>query len=208
MTDRDASLMEYALGLSSPAERAEFEAELSTSPALVQELRCVREALALVPSTLPPAPEAARPQGRSALLAALYSGARFRPFADDLSHHFDLPRARMLELFSEIDDDAHYEAGPMPGIAVMHFPAGPGAVGRDTGFVRLAAGLQFPQHRHHGHEVNYVLSGALRDGDGTLYLPGEAIIKTPGSTHSFSVTPDKPALIAVVQDGFDIVAGP
>ncbi len=205
MSEREAILMEYALGLAAPAERAELEAELRTSPALARELASVREALALVASTLPPAPEEPRTRARKALLAALDSGARFRPFAGDLARHFDLPHVRILELFSQIDDDANYEAGPMPGIAVMHFAAGPAAIAHDTGFVRLPAGLQFPHHRHHGHEINYVLSGALRDGDGTLYLPGEAIIKPPGSTHEFSVTADKDALIAVVQDGFDVV---
>ena len=205
MNEREATLMEYVLGLTPAAEREGLEAELESSPALARELAAVREALGLVASMLPPAPDEPRPRARAALLSALDSGARFRPFADDLARHFDLPRARILELFAQIDDDANYEAGPMPGIEVMHFTAGPGAVGHDTGFVRLPAGLQFPHHRHHGHEVNYVLSGALRDGDGTLYLPGEATIKPPGTTHEFSVAPEKDALIAVVQDGFDVV---
>ena len=204
MNERSARLCEYVLGLLPEGERRELEAELARSPALARELVAVREVIGLVPGTLE-ACEPPRPFARGALLAALDSGARFVPVADDLARHFDLPRARIEELLLQIDDDARYEAGPMPGIAVMHFDGGPAAVGHDTGFVRLPAGLQFPYHRHAGAEVNYVLAGALRDGDGTLYMAGEAIEKPEGSSHEFSVTPDRDALIAVVQSGFDIV---
>jgi putative transcriptional regulator len=207
MTERSARLAEYVLGLLPEGERCALEAELARSPALTRELVAVREAIALVPGALETS-EPPRPFARNALLAALDSGARFFPFADDLARHFDLSRARIEELLLQIDDDARYEPGPMPGIAVMHFAGGPAAVGHDTGFVRLPAGLQFPYHRHAGAEINYVLAGALRDGDGTLYLPGEAIEKPTGSAHEFSVTPDRDALIAVVQSGFDIVPKP
>jgi quercetin dioxygenase-like cupin family protein len=77
-----------------------------------------------------------------------------------------------------------------------------------TGFVRLPRGLEFPYHRHVGHEINYVMEGAVRDGDGSLYLPGEAIVMTPGTEHEFSIAGDKDALIAVVQAGFEFVPKP
>jgi putative transcriptional regulator len=66
----------------------------------------------------------------------------------------------------------------------MHFAGGPNAFASDVGFVRFPAGLQFPHHRHLGREVNYVLQGVLRDGDGTLYYPGDALIKGVEDTHS------------------------
>jgi hypothetical protein len=139
------------------------------------------------------------------LLLALDTGARYRPFLSDLTRHFDLSEARVMQLFHAIDDVAAWEPGPMPGIAVMHFPGGPNALAQDTGFVRLPRGLQFPYHRHLGHEVNYVLEGALRDGDGTLYLPGEAIERAKDTAHEFSVPEEADALIAVVQDGFEFI---
>lgn len=206
MSEGGSILIEYALGLLPAAELDAMDRELARSPQLRAELTAVRETLMLVPRGLPP--RQPRSSARGALLGALDSGARFRPFADDLTRHFDLPRARVLELFQRIDDDGAFEAGPLPGIAVMHFAGGPRAIAPDTGFVRLAAGLEFPYHRHHGHEINYVLSGALRDGDGCIYVPGEAIVKTPGSSHAFSVPPDQPTLIAVVQAGFDILEDP
>lgn len=201
-----AEIPAYVLGLLEGEELARVEKALSGSAALRAEVRAVREALALLPSAEPAA--ALHGSARDALLAALDGGARFRPFFADLERHFDLGHARVVELCDRIDDTASWEAGPLPGIRVMHFAAGANAVAHDTGFVVLPAGLQFPYHRHQGHEVNYVLEGALRDGDGTLYLPGEAIVKPPGSAHEFAVTADADALIAVVQAGFDFIPKP
>jgi hypothetical protein len=148
------------------------------------------------------------PEARRRLLAALETGERFSPFARDLASAFDLSLARVRELCELIDDPSAWQAGPLPGISLMHFAGGPNAIAPDTGFVRLPRGLQFPYHRHLGHELNYVLEGAVRDGDGTLYLPGEAIAMTPGSEHDFSVPGDADALIAVAQAGFDFVPKP
>ena len=110
---------------------------------------------------------------------------------------------KVRELFKKIDEA--WEPGPLPGIQLIHFDGGPAAVGADTGFVKFVAGLQFPNHKHHGDEVNYVMSGVLIDGDGTRYGPGEAIIKTVSDTHSFSVPEDGEAIIFVAQSGFEII---
>ncbi len=196
-------LTEYVLGTLSNAERADVDADLARSADARRELAAIREVLGhIAPTSTSHAP---MPAQRRALLNALDTGARYRPFLNDLMRHFDLSAARMSELFDAIDAPSSWEAGPMPGIAVMHFAGGPHALAHDTGFVRLPRGLQFPYHRHLGHEVNYVLEGALRDGDGTLYLPGEAIERLPGTTHEFSVPDEADALIAVVQDGFEFV---
>ena len=45
-------------------------------------------------------------------------------------------------------------------------------------------------------------------GDGTLYVPGEAIIMTPGSAHDYSVPDGADLLMLVIQQGFDIVETP
>ena len=71
----------------------------------------------------------------------------------------------------------------------------------------MARGLQFPHHRHLGHEVNYVLQGAIRDSDGTLYLPGEAIEMAPGTSHDYSVPDDADLVMVVVQAGFEMLDG-
>lgn len=196
-------LTEYVLGTLPDAERLVVEAELAVSEAARREVVLIRETLGLLGDQLTAVlPEA---RSRAALLDALDTGARYRPFLADLVRHFDLSPERVTELFDAIDDTTAWEAGPMPGISVMHFAGGPNALAHDTGFVRLPRGLRFPYHRHLGHEVNYVLEGALRDGDGTLYVAGEAIERLPGTSHEFSVPEDADALIAVVQDGFELV---
>lgn len=197
-------LTEYVLGTLSDAERIEVEDQLAQSSEAQRDVLVIREVLGggLMEHDVAASPSTA---GRHALLDALNSGARYRPFLADLMRHFDLPSQRVAELFNEIDVPASWEAGPMPGIFVMHFAGGPQALAHDTGFVRLPRGLQFPYHRHLGHEINYVIEGALRDGDGKLYLPGEAIERAQGTAHEFSVPEDADALIAVVQDGFEFI---
>jgi anti-sigma factor ChrR (cupin superfamily) len=202
----EENLVEYVLGTLPDAERLELEAALAESAVLRLELAAVRETLGRTADSVAPVKPAGG--GRARLLAALDSGARYAPFLHDLARHFDLAVTRVRELFDQIDDPARWEAGPLPGISVMHFAGGPNAVAPDTGFVRLARGLHFPYHRHLGHEINYVMEGAVRNGDGRLFLPGEAIEMGQGTAHEFSIPDDADALIAVIQAGFDIVPKP
>lgn len=199
-------LHDYVLELLPEAERRKLDAEIQRSPALAAEVRAAREALGVLGSAA--GVRQVAPDARSRLLAALDSGARFAPFVRDLARSFDLSEARVRELCDQIDTPSVWEAGPMPGISIMHFEGGPNAVALDTGFVRLPRGLEFPYHRHLGHEINYVMQGAVRDGDGALYLPGEAIVMAPSTEHEFSVPSDADALIAVVQAGFDFIPKP
>lgn len=195
-------LIEYVLGTLPEPRQRELDALVSRSMPLQQELAGMHEALFSL-ELEPAAPP--RPGARAALLRALESGDRFVPFLDDLARHFDLAKTRVRELFQAIDDATHWEPGPMPGISLMHFAAGPNAIAPDSGFVRFPKGLRFPMHRHLGHEINYVLEGAVRDGDGTLYLPGQAIVMAPHTTHEFSIPENAETLIAVVHVGFELV---
>jgi hypothetical protein len=199
-------LHDYVLDLLPNAERRKIDAEVARSPELAREVRAAREALAK--STEIAGLVKPRPEARNRLLGALDTGERFAPFMNDLARDFDLGIERIRELCGQIDQPSAWEAGPLPGIAVMHFTGGPNAIAHDTGFVRLPRGLRFPYHRHVGHEINYVMEGAVQDGDGSLYLPGEAIVMTPGTEHEFSIPGDADALIAVVQAGFDFVPKP
>jgi len=199
-------LAEYALGNLAEAERRALESELAESDELRQEVAAVREALAAM--ALASAPVLPRQGARDAMLSALTTGERFRPFLADLMRCCDLTVVRARELVSQIDEASAWALGPVPGLTFMHFAAGPNAIEHDAYFVRLPRGLCFPYHRHAGHEINYVLEGALRDGDGTLYLPGEAMLKAPGTAHECFVPEDADALLAVVQAGFDIIEKP
>jgi hypothetical protein len=196
-------LAEHTLGTLPESRSRELEAEAARSPELRREISAVRELLALLPEALAPVTPSA--SGRASLLRALDSGERFRPFVEDLARHFDLAKARVRELLSFVDDASRWEPGPLPGITLFHFAAGPNAIAPDTGFVRFPKGLHFPRHRHLGHEVNYVLEGAVRDGDGTLYLPGQAIVMAPHTSHHFTIPEDTDALVAVVQAGFELI---
>ena len=203
-------LHDYVLGVLPDAERRALDVELASSPELQAEVRAAREALFGRPGAASGSRAGVTPRSdaRARLLSPLDSGARYAPLHTDLTRAIELSEARVRELCDAIDTPGVWEPGPLPGISVMHFPGGPNAVAPDTGFVRLPAGLQFPYHRHVGHEINYVMEGALRDGDGTLYLPGEAIIMAPGTAHSFSVPEDADVLIAVVQAGFEFLPPP
>jgi hypothetical protein len=205
------ALTEYVLGTLPESERRALEAEIAASPGLRRELDSVRETLGSLAEAEPegPADPGAQAQGRARLLGALASSDRYSPFLHDLSRHFDLAPERVRELFSAIDRAESWEAGPVPGISVMHFAPGPQAIAPDTGFARLPRGLKFPYHRHIGHEINYVLEGAIRDGeDGRLYVAGEAIVMGPGTAHEFSIPDDADALIAVVHVGFEFIPKP
>jgi hypothetical protein len=166
----------------------------------------VREALVALHGVS--APVLPRPCARKALLSALATGERFRPFLADLMHWCDLTAIRVRELLAQIDEAGAWRSGPLPGLAVMPFAAGPNAIAHHAGFARMPRGLWFPYHRHAGHEINYVLEGALRDGDSRLYLPGEAMVKAPGSAHECYVPGDADTLIAVVQLGFEFIEKP
>jgi quercetin dioxygenase-like cupin family protein len=199
-------LTEYALELLPAARRREIDVLVAASPELQRELRALHETLGGFCGALPQATPS--PGARAALLAALDSGRRFAPFLDDLARHLDLAKARVLELLDEIANPARWEPGPMPGMRLMHIEHGPNAVAADAGFVWMTRGSQFPYHRHLGHEVAYVLEGAVRVGDDALYVPGEAIISAPGTAHEYSVPDGADLLMLVVHEGLEIVKKP
>jgi hypothetical protein len=191
-------LHDYVLDLLPDAERRRIDLAVARSPELSAEVRAMREALGMVGEVVGTAAPSAAARGR--LLAALDAGARYAPFLRDLAQAFDLSLDRIRELFDEIDVPSAWEAGPFPGVSVMHFDSGPNVVAPDTGFVRLPAGTYFPYHEHLGPELNYVMEGALRDDDGSIYLPGEALIKSKEQGHELWVVEGADCLLAVVQD--------
>src|SRR5690349_8634603 len=142
MTDRERELLEeYVLGRLSKADESELLEALAGSAALRRELAALREiaAAGLHVGEIKP-----RPEARAALLRALDGAERLFAFLPDLTRMFDLGAERVRELLRKIDDATVWEPGPLPGIQLMHFPGGPNALGVDTGFVKLPAGLQFP----------------------------------------------------------------
>ena len=203
MTDRERALLEeYVLGRLGRSDESELLKALARSAELRRELAALRETAA---ASLNVGEVKPRPEARAALLRALDGAERRFAFLPDLTRMFDLGAERVRELLRKIDDASVWEPGPLPGIQLMHFPGGPNALGADTGFVKLPAGLVFPPHRHLAYEVNYVVEGAVLNSDGTLYLPGEAIVSDKDSVHGFSIPEASDTLIAVAQGGFEIV---
>ncbi len=202
--DPKALLQEFALGTLSDDEMEAMQTLVNASPELQAELALLTETFTEAVGGLPPVEPSV--DVRSRLMTAVRGPDRFLPFVDELCTAFDLAADRVRTLFSWIDEEGRWTPGPMPGIALVHFDGGPQAMAADTGWVRLASGLQFPMHRHHGREMNYILQGQIKFSDEPKIMgPGECVLKEPGSTHSFEVVSDEDVLLAVAQDGFEIL---
>jgi len=65
------------------------------------------------------------------------------------------------------------------------------------GFVLLAPGCLYPEHKHPGIEESYLcLSGNVTQNDNEELSPGGYLYNSPGKTHRLSVAPDAPCLLA------------
>lgn len=149
------------------------------------------------------------PTLRSRLLQTISSPVeRFAPFQDKVADMIDLGVERARELLATIADKSSWEAGPLPGVELIHFDGGPRVAHADVGFVRVPAGTHFPHHRHLGVERGMILAGTYRDSDGKLLGPGDIDEKQPGTEHSYDVSPDSDLVILVVLDqGIEIIGG-
>lgn len=194
-------VFEYVLGALSEEETEAFEAELEKSEALMAEVAAANDAFTALPMALPDVKPATDVKAR--LMKSVAGSDRFLPFAADVARYADLAVEKVRKLFERIDGE--WEPGPFPGIKLIHFDGGPNACAADVGFVTLPAGLDFPRHRHHGFEVNYVLSGSVIDSDGTVYGPGEAIEKTEVDVHAFKIPDDQDTIVFIGNNGFEII---
>jgi hypothetical protein len=202
-TSRD-QLLEYALGLLEPAEKAVLDRVIAGDPALQQELAAVEESLGSIPLGL--APISPAPATRLRLLASL-TRDRFAPFLGRFAQLADLAEAKARELLDRIDDATAWAAEGLEGFAFMHFAGGPRVAGADAGFVKAVPGFEFPRHRHLGEEHVLVLEGAFLDtSDGTIARVGDLVVKPAGSVHGYVVQPGADLLYAIVSyDGFEVV---
>jgi hypothetical protein len=172
MTDRPDDLLELAreaLGAASD-----------------EEIRQAADALGLLAIAV--RPDAPSSEARQRLLAAASAGAeRWAPFVDRLARWFDLGAERIREIVAGIDSAASWEAGPMPGIELVHFAGGPRVAAADNGLVRMAPGLPFPRHRHLGTERILVLAGSYTDDSGRVYGPGDEHVSGSDVEHAYTV---------------------
>ena len=143
---------------------------------------------------------------RARLMAALPATSRFGRFAGVVAQLLDVAQERAERLLDQLDDRSRfYEL--MPGIELYWVEGGPRVANAVRGFVRVAAGLEFPEHEHHGEEHVLVLQGAFRDPtQDRTFRPGEVSVMPKGTSHLHIVPEDGPDLLilSVIQEGVSV----
>ena len=139
---------------------------------------------------------------RARLLATLGSPERFRELFPTLRRWFDLDDAGLGAVIARIDAGTSWKDTPFAGMRYFRFSAGPGALGRESGCVLLAAGARFPRHRHRGHERSMILEGSLTL-DGRRYHAGDVIESPIGSAHELVSGAGRDLVILTSHDGID-----
>lgn len=171
-------------------------AHLAICPACAALVASFEDTLAQA-SLADAAPIAPRPDLRKSLLAATDPSTKLGPFLSRLSRLFDLSFEGITKVVNDLDDTSRWEPTLLPWVTLFHFDGGPACAKADNGFVRWAAGSQFPRHKHVGREITLIVSGRVELDDGTLVVPGDLLILEDGSEHAFRVTDDEDCVGAV-----------
>lgn len=131
---------------------------------------------------------------------------RFEDLAGAVARLIDRPFDDASNLVSQIDHPESWETSPFPGVELFHIDGGPSLKNAIVGFVRIAPGGGFPEHRHAGREYVYVLQGGFRDTMGREVRRGELCISDPDSIHEVEVIDGLPPLIylVVLHEGLDV----
>jgi quercetin dioxygenase-like cupin family protein len=198
---------DYVLGELSAEQQRQVDALIEDSPELRREVDRVTEALAAaagVTTAVAPAPAL-----RARLLRTLGGVDRFAPFLDELTRLFELPVETIRKLLARVDGPEWEDSllgVKLHGSELFHFPVGPrlretGAAG---GVVRIRAGVKFPQHRHHGDEVTFVLEGGYIAG-GRTYGPGSTIPAPGGTEHHYQSAPERDLVLMVLHRGITLL---
>jgi quercetin dioxygenase-like cupin family protein len=191
----DELLPLYALGLLEGDEASRVERAVAADPALAATLASFEDTLI--------APIAPPPDLERRLLASA-GGGRFERFAARVGEIFDLGLERARELLGMCERESSW-GEEAPRVFLIHFAGGPAAATADCGIVRIAPGGTFPPHRHLGEERSIVLSGILRDHDGTLYRAGDELVCAQDSSHLLTVEGDEPVIfVARAFNGLDL----
>lgn len=190
----DDELAELALGTLPPALAAAVARD-----ALAAEVTAAHEALASLAVALPPV--APSPGLRDRLMASARGPARFAPFVDRLARLADLALERAQALLAELLRPDVWQPSPGPNVHLVHFDGGPAVAGADAGFVRVAAGTPFPDHRHVGDETVLVVQGSYLDSGGATVRAGDQVTMPADSRHAFVAGAGEDLIYAVVVHG-------
>lgn len=192
-------LLELLLGTVDPSARQAAEQHLGGCEqcrAEVGRLSPGVEGLAalVVPSEPPPGVLAR-------VVAEMEGPGRFARFSEKVAAFFDLTRERTGALLASLSEPDAWMPGPVEGLQLMPVETGPAKSGMLAAFVRLAPGVRFPRHTHHGHEWNLVLEGGFREDSGNEVWPGELLEKESGSAHDFVAIEGPACIAAALIDG-------
>jgi putative transcriptional regulator len=195
----DGQLAELVFGDLADAERVLVEAHAAACPACGQALDEAVETFASLALTLPPEPPP--PSLRRRILDE--AGApRHLGMLDKLAQLFDVTKARARELLERLDDDGAWGPGPTAGSWVLFTSGGgPRVAEAMIGFVKVAASVEWPPHKHLGTEYMLVLSGGFRQDDGVEVHAGQLHVMREGTAHGFTIFPDEPCIAAAVVFG-------
>jgi len=202
-TRRFHDLFDRLLAGEKPGDLAE-ELQAADSPAAAATVAWEEDedealALLLLPQVTTPAP------GRSRLLGLLTPLNRFTPHLSTLVELLRLPLETVADLVSRIDAEESWEAGPFPGLSLYHLPRSPELQDCIVGFVKLGAGLPFPEHDHHGEEIVMVVQGTIHDSGGRSLGIGEICRMPEGTSHQFSAGAQCDLVyLAIVRNGISV----
>lgn len=168
--------------------------EVETPGALADSLSALSLAL---PRVAPTADLRAR-----LLATAARPEHRWAPFTARLARLIDVAHDRARELLAAIVRPDPWQR-LLPGVDLLHLQGGPAVAGADVGFVRVAAGGAFPEHRHLGPERVLILQGGYVDDQGQTARAGDLVELPAGSSHSFVALPGDDLIYAVVVGGVE-----
>jgi hypothetical protein len=135
---------------------------------------------------------------RERLLDAALPDQRLARYAQPIAALLDIDLTAAQALIARIDDASAWIAF-LPGISLLPAPAGPLALGALRGFVRVRAGVEFPEHEHLGDEAVMIMQGYYSDDvTGEVFGPGDTPRMAVDTRHSFRVFADGPDLLGLV----------
>jgi putative transcriptional regulator len=149
---------------------------------------------------------------KARIIDDLEPSARLTRFANPIADLIDTSVQRARELLAGIDDPAQWEFGPVPGIELFHIDGGPAVANAIVGFIRVASGSIFPEHKHLGEEKVFIVQGSFQDSHGAVYKPGDLVVEAPDSHHHFEACSGPKLIYLVVADQgiemFGLTIGP
>jgi putative transcriptional regulator len=172
-------LPDRSLGVLDAPTLARVEAHLATCASCAAEARVWADTFVALAETLTSVAPSTTIRAR--VLAAAEAKGRLAAFAEAVMGLFEVSREKALALLDAVDAADAWEAGPVPGLALMHLKGGPALAAADTGLVRFPAGMPWPLHKHLGDELMLILEGGFMDDRGQEFGPGDVLRMPPGS---------------------------